>query len=172
MLKLCLLVLAFQFPLHSIATEKKEHREHGAHSHGSAQLAIAFDGKIGKLEFRSPAESIVGFEYKAKSPKDKKQQADSLKKFGEKISEMLVFETALGCVATPSLVTVNDSKGGHSDFVADFTVACAKSIEGSKILFRVQKYFPKLQDIDVQIIVGNLQKSLEVKNDGTEIELK
>ena len=69
-------------PLIAGAQNKKahrhEHREHGAHVHGSAKLSIAFDKNKGKIEFKTPGESLFGFEYKAKTAADKKFQSETI----------------------------------------------------------------------------------------------
>ena len=50
-------------------------RSRKAHEHGSAKVSIAFEtakgAPKGVIEFESPAESVVGFEYEAKTPADK-----------------------------------------------------------------------------------------------------
>jgi hypothetical protein len=56
--------------------------------------------------------------------------------------------------------------------VAMFDVTCLKSPAGSKITFNFQKIFPKINDLDVQILVGDLQKAVEAKKNGTTVELK
>ena len=50
-----------------------EHKHHGAHVHGSANLNIAFDDLKGKLNFKSASMGIVGFEHRAVSKKDIKK---------------------------------------------------------------------------------------------------
>jgi hypothetical protein len=42
----------------------------------------------------------------------------------------------------------------------------------TKIIFNFQKFFPRLKDVDAQIIVDSLQKSAEIKANGTSVELK
>ena len=42
----------------------------------------------------------------------------------------------------------------------------------TKIIFNFQKVFPKITGLDVQVIVGDLQKALKAKSNGTALELK
>lgn len=165
-----LFLLTFCLSVFSFA--KAEHREHGAHVHGAATLGIAFDDIIGKIEFRSPADSIYGFEHKAKTEKQKQQQASGLKTLETRISEMVIFDIALSCVWKKEKIEVITEGRNHSDVQAIWSVTCAKSPVGSKIIFNVQKYLPKVQDLDVEALVGGVQASTEAKKNGTVLELK
>jgi hypothetical protein len=168
--------------LSAFAKEKEKtavHRQHGAHQHGAGTLGVAFEGAKGRLEFKIPSDSIVGFEYTPKTDKDKKTKTDQLAKLEKNIADMVVFDAGLKCVITKDKVEVvkdeaesKEAHAEHSDTFATFDVLCAKSPEGSKIVFNFQKYFPKIQDLDVQIIAGNIQKSVEAKKNNTSIELK
>lgn len=168
----CLLALSVLLVAHSLsAAEKHAHREHGAHVHGAAELSIAFEGPQGKVEFKSASDSIVGFEHIAKSATDKKIVDEAFKKFEGKISEMIVFDKSLQCQFSKDKLEVVSEGGSHSNTVAAFSVRCTKSPVGTKLVFNIQKHFPKLKDIDVQIIADNVQKSLEIKSAGTSLEL-
>ena len=52
--------------------DKKEHRQHGAHEHGSAKLTIVSEGKELLIELDSPAANILGFEH---APENDQQKA-------------------------------------------------------------------------------------------------
>lgn len=150
-----------------------EHREHEAHEHGAGKLGIAFDGSNGKMDLKIPSESIVGFEHKAKSKADKTRTAKALALLTEQISKMVVFESELKCVMTSvSAETVQQPKSSHNDTVAVFNIICAKSPIGSEIVFNFQTYFPKIRDLDVEIIADNVQKSVEVRKINTRLLLK
>lgn len=149
-----------------------EHREHGAHSHGAGTLGIAFDGLKGKIDFKIPSDSIFGFEYVAKSDKDKKKRDEGLSKLETKISEMLVFEPALNCKITKDKIEVVAESPKHSDTVASYNVTCDKSPVGTELTFNFQKQFPKIKDLDVQIVADNVQKSIEANKNNTKLFLK
>ncbi|MBC7371662.1 MAG: DUF2796 domain-containing protein [Bdellovibrionaceae bacterium] len=148
------------------------HREHGAHVHGSAELGIAFDQGVGKMDFKSPADSIVGFEYKPTKPADKKKLASTLVNFEAQVAQMLVFEPSLHCVFTKQKLEPVYEAEGHGDFVAEFSVHCDKSPAGTTLTFNFQKFYPRLKDVDAQVVVGDLQKSVEIKTNGQLLELK
>jgi Protein of unknown function (DUF2796) len=57
---LCILAL---FPAGIALADEAEHREHGPHVHGVAQLNVALDGNVLWIELNSPAMNIVGFEH-------------------------------------------------------------------------------------------------------------
>lgn len=163
----------------TVLAKEKVHREHGAHLHGAGSLGIAFDENKGRLEFKIPSDSIIGFEYTPKTEKDKKIRLAQLEKLEKNISEMVVFNSALKCQITKDKIeVVKDEKESkemhaeHSDTFATFDVKCSRSPMESTITFNFQKFFSRIQDLDVEIIADSFQKSIEVKKDGTTVELK
>lgn len=165
-----------------------EHREHGAHQHGVGTVGVAFEALKGKIEFKIPAESIVGFEHEAKKDADKKKQTDALAKFESKINEMLVFDASLKCVFTKEKVEVvreeehkdekHDHKhkghkhAAHSDFVAHYNVTCEKSPAGTDLTVKIHSQFKKIKKIELQLIVDNLQKAQTITKDNVVVSLK
>lgn len=171
-MKIGLIFAGTLFSLCSQAAEKPEQHTHGTHAHGAAELSIAFDGTLGKIEFKTPSDGIVGFEHAAKSAADKKAKDEAFKRIETNISEIISFDKSLKCQITKDKIEMIATSETHSDTTAAFTVKCGKSPLSTKIIFNFQKYFPRLQDIDAQIIVDNLQKSSEIKTNGTRVELK
>lgn len=167
------------------AGKKKEHRHHEAHVHGGATLSIAFDQLKGKVEFKAASEGVLGFEHEAKSEKDKKKLSDAIAKFEASIGSMIRFDESTGCVFTKEKIEMvaekedhdakekdhDEHKGEHSDFVAQFGVDCKKEVKGTKVTFDFTS-FKGLKDLDVTLLVGDLQKSVEVKRKPVTIELK
>lgn len=155
-----------------IAFSKEKTRAHGAHAHGAGTLGIAFEGSKGKIDFKIPGESILGFEHKAKSDKDKIRQQEALAKLESKISDMIAFDSALNCVMSKDKIEVVSESARHSEVVAGFSIVCARSPVGSEVTFNFQKQFPKIKELDVAVIADNVQKSIEVKTDNTKLSLK
>jgi hypothetical protein len=165
-----------------------EHREHGAHQHGVGIIGVAFEGLKGKVEFKIPAESIVGFEHEAKKESDIKKQSEALVKFESKINEMLVFESSSKCVLTKEKIEVvreeehkddkhnHKHKGpkhtAHSDFVAHYNVTCEKSPAGTDFTLKMHSQFKKIKKLELQLIVDNLQKAQTITKDNTVVSLK
>ncbi|MFM6929450.1 MAG: DUF2796 domain-containing protein [Bdellovibrio sp.] len=146
-------------------------REHGAHVHGNAKLSMGFDGKNGKIEFHAPASAIYGFEYAAKSAKDKANKDQSLKKLSEKVSEMIEFDPSLKCEVSMEMYEV-DQKDNHADIDVEYNVKCEKSPADSLVTFNIQKVFPRIKTVKVDVVVGEVQKSQEIKKSGATVELK
>ncbi|MBC7741727.1 MAG: DUF2796 domain-containing protein [Bdellovibrionaceae bacterium] len=149
-----------------------QHREHTAHKHGSAEMAIAFQEKSGEIDIEVPSESIFGFEYEAKKDSDKKRQQAALDNLEKNISKMVQFNAALKCVISKDVIEVKQIKGkNHSSVHAVFKVACEKSPLGTQLGLNIQENFPKIKDIDLALIIDDLQKSVQVTQ-STKIELK
>ncbi len=160
--------------LTSLAAEKKAtKREHPAHQHGSAKMDIAFEGPNGQINFQAATEGIYGFEYAPRTEEDQKKQHESLAIFETNFVDMVAFDKTLKCeVSKQKLEVVQEAGTAHSDLKAEFKVICEKSPVGSKITFNIQKSFPKLKDVDIQVIADDLQKSFEAKKNGAQLNLK
>jgi hypothetical protein len=173
-------LIAILFTVRSqVFAKEKVHRQHGAHQHGAGTLGIAFEDKKGRLEFKIPSDSIIGFEYTPKTDKDISTKKTQLEKLEKNISDMVVFDSKLKCViAKDKIEVVKDEKESaethseHSDTFATFNVNCESAIIDTEITFNFQKYFPRIQDLDVQVIAESVQKSVEAKQNGTKIEIK
>jgi hypothetical protein len=171
-MKIILVSLVLMFGAAAAQADNHIHREHGAHVHGSATLAMAFDGNQGSVEFKSPADSVLGFEHAANSAADKKKMAEVYTIFETKISEMVSLDTSLHCQFHKDKLDTVFASANHADVIATFSLKCAKSPAGTTVKFYFQKYFPALKDVDAQFIVDNLQKSLEIKTNGTNLDLR
>lgn len=142
-----------------------------AHVHGEGTASLAFDGKKGRLEMNLPAESVMGFEHQARSAKDRKAKEEGLLKLEEKISEMVVLDPSLKCEIKKEIFEVIESKN-HSDVEAEFNITCEQPVLGSAIKFNFAKTFPRMKKIKVDVIAGEVQKSVVVKKGGESLELK
>lgn len=185
---------AFLFSLSFLLAAPPPQRSRAAHEHGHAKLNIAFETTTGKpagtIELETPADSVIGFEYEAKSAADKAKRDAALTKLKAKFGEMVVLPA--GCAVTPVKVEVHaeehdhDAKPAakaaaksaaknaakpaahkeeHSEVHAEFSVKCAGPIRGKEIRFGFAKHFPKIEELDVQLLADSQQSSLEVKND-------
>ncbi|WP_413558051.1 ZrgA family zinc uptake protein [Bdellovibrio sp. HCB209] len=143
---------------------------HSAHVHGVATIDIAFDGKNGKIEFHAPASSIYGFEYEAKSVKDKANKEAGLKKFNDKVNDLFLFAADNKCEVKMDYNEVVQ-KENHADVNAVFNVVCEKTPTGTAVSFGVQKVFSRVKSVKVNVLTGDTQKSQEIKKDGEQVEL-
>ena len=80
-----------------LAKKQQHHLGHKAHVHGSATLNVAFDGLIGKIEFKSPTEAILGFEHEAKTASELEIKKSAIEDFEKNISKYVQYEAQLGC---------------------------------------------------------------------------
>lgn len=153
-----------------------EHREHGAHVHGSGVLAIAFDGTKGRVEFKGAAETVLGFEHKPKNKNDEKVVSDAVAYFEKNIDKMIRMDASLDCQFKKEMIGQipeegEEASGEHSDWAANFNVLCSKSPIGTKIEIDFG-HFKSVKDLDITVLAGAVQKSAEFKKKPVSIELK
>ena len=143
-----------------------------AHEHGGAKLNIAIDGKEATIELETPADGIVGFEHDAVSDADKKQESRALDALKNRIAEMVIFDRSAACAFTARKVAVEkDPEEGHSDVKAEFGVTCGKPPGGTTLRFGFSKIFPRIIDVEVQLLNGDQQTGAKIHNDGGAIAL-
>ncbi|PIS11288.1 MAG: hypothetical protein COT73_04760 [Bdellovibrio sp. CG10_big_fil_rev_8_21_14_0_10_47_8] len=173
--------IIFSFALFSVAafadshSKHEKHREHEAHVHGSGSLAIAFDANKGKIEFLGAAEGILGFEYQPRTAKDKKAAAEATERFEKDIGKIVQMDPALKCQFTKDLIGQvpekgEEGSGKHSDWAANFSVSCAKDPVGTKIKVDFSS-FERIKDVDITVLAGAIQKSVEYKGSSVIIDL-
>ena len=143
-----------------------------AHVHGSASLQIAFEGLKGKIEFRSPSESVLGFEHTPRSQVEKTQVAQVTSAFKEDLKALIQFETSLNCEATPINVGIKSKKNEkHSDFVAEYDVQCQKPLAGSQLTLDFRR-FSAIESLELTLLVDELQKSSQIKKFPAQVPLR
>ena len=164
--------------LASAAGVKKatEHRHHEAHSHGSANLAIAFEATQGNVEFSGASEGILGFEHKPKNSKEQKTLDEATQLFETNMKDMVQFAPELNCQWTKHSVgqiiqKKSEGSGEHSDWQARFSIICAKAITGTQVIINFER-FKKLKDIDITLIADSVQKSAEYKGQSLTVNIK
>jgi uncharacterized protein DUF2796 len=149
---------------------RKRH-QHGTHVHGTAKLNIAIEERTATVEFESPADSIIGFEHKAKTAADQQKQAKALDLLRNKIGGMVIFEPALGCRWSPANLDVVQQDQEHSEVRGVFAVSCDGPLSGSKIRFGFTKAFPAIQTVNVQVVAPTQQVGAAIKQDRGEVEV-
>jgi len=163
-----------------------EKRRHEAHTHGVAEVNIAIDGSKADVEFRAPAESVMGFEHEAKSESDKQKRDAALQTVQTKMNQMVVFDPKLSCKFSEVKTAIVEEKGepgktqpdksahGHKDqkktaehreVRATFSAACDKALAGSRVTFGVHKTFPAIGEIKVQVLGDAKQSGATIKKD-------
>ena len=169
-----------------------EKRRHEAHTHGVAEVNIAIDGSKADVEFRAPAESVMGFEHEAKSESDKQKRDAALRTVQTKINQMVVFDPKLNCKFSEVKTVIVEEEGepgksqsdksahGHKDqkktaehreVRATFSAACDKTLAGSRVTFGVHKTFPAIGEIKVQVLGDAKQSGATIKKDKGDVKL-
>ena len=67
------IVICFLISILSLATYSVEAKNRKAHIHGVASLTFAIEEKRVEIEFETPADSLFGFEHKAKENEERKR---------------------------------------------------------------------------------------------------
>ena len=88
-----------------------EHREHGAHEHGTAELTVALVGSQAEISLETPAFNLVGFEYAPKSDEEK-AAVDGATANLEK-GDWFTLSEAAGCTLSSFEVESTMSEEGH-----------------------------------------------------------
>jgi hypothetical protein len=164
-------VLALTLQVAHAGSAAKKRHEHGAHVHGTAKLDIAIEERTATVEFEAPAESIIGFEHKAKTAADQQKQTKALDRFKHKIGSMVIFESALGCRISPTNLDVVQQGPEHAEVHGVFAVSCDRSLAGSRIRFGFTETFPGIRTVNVQVVAATQQVGLTVHKDRGEVEV-
>lgn len=160
-----ILISVLAFSAQGYAQERK------AHVHGAVEVSMGFDGAKGKIEFRAPAETVFGFEHQARSKKDRDAKDKAMQTLNDKMPEMISFDKELGCVLKMEASQVNQEKD-HADVEVEYSAVCQKPVVGSTIIFNFKKALSRIKKVKVDVIADEVQRSLEVKQNGESLDLK
>jgi Protein of unknown function (DUF2796) len=158
---LCFLAL---LPAGAALADEAEHREHGPHVHGVAELNVALDGNVLWIELSSPAVNLVGFEH---APQDAEQKA-AVRQATENLQDgARVFGTSpdAGCELTEAKVTTDIEPAGaehhddaehageaHSEFQASYRFDCAAPDALTQLEVRLFELFPRTEEVEARVI--------------------
>jgi Protein of unknown function (DUF2796) len=179
-------LLLFSFRVGTAA----EKRRHEAHVHGVAEINIVVEGTKAIVEFRAPAESVMGFEHEAKTESDQKKRDAALEQLRTKRDQMILFDPKLGCKSSDMKTSIVEETGDHTkaqpgkdaqkdqkksgehrEVHGTFTVACDKPLSGGRVRFGVSKVFRDIQEIKVQVLGDSGQSGATIKRDKGDIKL-
>lgn len=147
-----------------------EESKQKVHSHGAAEARIVIEGKRGKIEFESPTSAIYGFEYEAKTQADKGRKEKAIKLLQDKIADIFSFPAEKKCEFKTEVYEVQQEKT-HANLFAEFSFTCAEPLKGAELTVSVQKQFPKIKKLKVDLAADEVQKSKEIEKDGETIGL-
>jgi len=164
-----------------------EHREHGVHVHGRAQLNIVLEGSEIHLGLNSPAANLVGFEHIPSSEADHAalDRALTALRDGARLFE---FNSDAGCrMNTVEIVSAlieeahagheHDATPGHdhkehehedeahTDVEAAYHFECAKPGKLEQLNVGLFEAFPGTEHLRVQFVIGDEQGAAELTPD-------
>jgi len=152
------------------------HAQAKAHTHGLAALDIVIEGRTGTLEFRAPAEDIIGFERDPRTPAERWQRDFALLRLRTRMREMVIFDPTLGCTLKATEIQAGgddhdhdhdaDAKAsGHAEIHGEFALTCERSPVGKDIRFAFRTVFPTIRTVQVQLLSDDRQDGRRIEND-------
>ena len=142
-----------------------------AHEHGAVKVGIAIEKNVAMITIDTPAESLIGFEYK---PKTKEEMAtyDKAEKLWKTMFDLVAFDPKSGCHVEESAFAQKfdepenskdravhtkqapKEEGIHSDIEASAKISCSAAIEGTSIKVAFKKYFKNIKKLTVDVVAG------------------
>jgi hypothetical protein len=173
----------------------EETRQLDAHEHGVGQLDIAFDGKQISMELHAPGADIVSFEYAAESAEDRAKVDAAIAMLARPL-DLFVLTEAAGCTIVQASAELESEEGqadhedehddhedadhqeknvgeaGHTEFHAEYLLACADPGAVTEITFTYFDVFPNALEVEVQLISNKGATSFEVERDAPTLDLR
>ena len=170
-------------------------RQLDAHEHGVGQLDIAFDGKQILMELHAPGADIVSFEYAAESAEDRAKVDAAIVMLARPL-DLFVLTEAAGCTIVQASAELESEEGqadhedehddhedadhqeknvgeaGHTEFHAEYLLACADPGAVTEITFTYFDVFPNALEVEVQLISNKGATSFEVERDAPTLDLR
>jgi hypothetical protein len=177
MLRLALLTaIAVAGTAPALAAEK-EHRQHAAHEHGTAELKLVWEKNVVTIELETPAVNIVGFEHAPRTETQKKAVQDAVAML-RAADKLFSFTPEAGCrgEATDVKSALIDARKGqaaeHSEFEAGYRFTCDKPDALKAVEVNLLKLFPKMQKLRAQSVSATGQAATELKPGNARLTLR
>jgi hypothetical protein len=177
MLRLALLTaIAVAGTAPALAAEK-EHRQHGAHEHGAAELKLVWEKNVVTIELETPAVNIVGFEHAPRTDAQKKAVRDAVATL-RGADKLFHFTPEAGCrgATTDVKSELTDAKPGqkldHSEFEAGWRFTCDKPNALKAVDVELLKLFPKMHKLRAQSVSPKGQTATELKPGQARLSLR
>ena len=158
-------------------TKKDDHHElHHAHKHSVAELKVAVDksNKL-KVELHVPMDSLIGFEHKPVSDKEKALHDEAKKKLVP--SKLFSTDNSLKCLKQLSKLEFNyQDDHAEAHLVADYSCENLTTDDKSKkdkkhLLIKISKHFPKVKLVNITYVDAS-GKALKLESKDTEYKLE
>jgi hypothetical protein len=184
------LCLALSLPVTTVMADhmkedQHEHREHGAHEHGVAQLNVGLENGILQIDLETPAMNIVGFEHAAASAQEHQQLQEAVAILraadrvfaippaaGCAVQEVTVESSLLAKEAHKHSEARSDTHEEHADFDVSYRYACKNTKALSHLDVQLFSLFPGMHEIAVQLITENRQGAQELGPQSVRLRLQ
>lgn len=123
-----------------------------AHVHGSVHLDMATDKKQLLVMLKSPSESFVGFEYKAKTKEENEKVAQVKDDWTNRLIDHIGKEALKDCKISSSTWKQKFESKTHSSILGEAYIDCQKKVAGRELKITFQSQYPKIQVIKVQLL--------------------
>jgi len=139
---------------------------HGAHAHGKGELELLVDGQTVQGVFRTPMDSLLGFEHAPKTDAQR-NAVDSLRKRLGNPAAILSPNAEAQCTPThqeaTSTLFTGAVRAGHSDLEYRFTFECTQPGKLTALEIVALRDFKRLTEVRVQLVTTSAQKALVVR---------
>ena len=177
-------------------------RELDAHEHGVGELNIAVDGDTVAMELHAPGADIVGFEYEATSAEDRAAIDAAVAMLAKPLelfvlpaaAECSVTKASAGLESEEGHDDHEDhgdheehaehkeehaeheehaeAESGHTEFHAEYLLACANTDALSGIDFAYFTTFENALELEVQVITASGAQAFDVARDMPSLDLR
>ena len=133
--------------------DKHDHDKKGsldAHVHGLSVINVVQEKNKVLFDIEMPGFDTVGFEYKAKSQKDKDSVKNALNML-KNPANLFSIPSAANCKMLNNSSTILEEKN-HTEFRAKYEYNCSNIIEFSSITFNIFDSFKNSKDLELNII--------------------
>ena len=133
--------------------DKHDHDKKGsldAHVHGLSVINVVQEKNKVLFDIEMPGFDTVGFEYKAKSQKDKDLVKNALNML-KNPANLFSIPSAANCKMSNNTSTILEEKN-HTEFRAKYEYNCSNIIEFSSITFNIFDSFKNSKDLELNII--------------------
>jgi hypothetical protein len=127
------------------------------HEHGTAELDVAIEGLTLTAEFRSPSDSVLGFEHAPRTAKEKQTASAALEILRAKSGDLVLLPVDAGCRFQPGKAGTVAEAGGHQDVEASMRAICRRPLLKGEIRFAFGRYFPEIRRLVVQVVGTGFQ---------------
>ena len=133
--------------------DKHDHDKKGsldAHVHGLSVINVVQENNKVLFDIEMPGFDTVGFEYKAKSQKDKNLVKNALNMLKNPVN-LFSIPSAANCKMSNNSSTILEEKN-HTEFRAKYEYNCSNITEFSSITFNIFDSFKNSKDLELNVI--------------------